>query len=337
MKSVFKSVEQMKIIYVRFRFLISLLCVIALMWETKAAADEKPPLTASDVLSRLGSFVAGVTSLDYSETKGQLSGDYSRTVWQEMGDSYHFDWNYGSKDNPAQNSEVHVSYDGEHGTNYDPGNNRLDIQKMPFERLEAGYTSRLYGPLLPFEFLQSQSFLRVKLKTLKSADVLASVVARATLDPDKNRSWFGHPCIAIKISNGYDRWDRQPVDFVAYFSPDFGLFPVAWEMYNKNGDLAKSFWIKKLKVVSLSPDSKIAFYYPEVATFRNNATVHFFRPDLSPNLPHEEIDYIWGSDQPTTFPDLKINSLSQDNFTFDPSIVSIIHDLDAKKVISVPR
>jgi hypothetical protein len=314
------------------------LSVIALISETKAVAVEQPPLTTSDILLQLGSFVAKITSLDYTETFGDFpDGDYSRTIWQEMGDEYHFDWISVSKSYPNRNSEMHVSYDGEHGYHYEPEKNRVSIQKSPFESLEEGYTSEVRGPLIAFEFLESKSLVRVKLKTLKAADVLASVVTRSVLEPDKNRSWFGHPCVAIKISDGYDRWDHQPVDFVAYFSPDFGLYPVAWEMYNKNGNLVKSFWVKKFKVVSLNPDGKLGFSYPEVATLRNNVNVHAVRPDLSPNLPHDEVDTIGGCDEGIRFSDLKINTLSKDDFTFDPSIASSIYDLDAKTLITIPK
>jgi hypothetical protein len=327
----------------RILLLLSILCINAIISKVSSQAGEKSPVTANYIILRLGRFVAGVNSLDYSETRGDPKGDHSRIHWQEMGDYSRiedFEPNLDSKGSRAGNFQVILSYDGDHGYDYTPGGDRLRIQKRPFENRMEGYSSGLYGPLMAFEFLDKRirsSGGRVTLQTLKSADALRAVAARAVLEPDKNRSWFGHPCIAVKIFGGNNRFDsQQPVDFVVYFATDSDLYPVAWEMYKK-GQLYQSFWVMKFTAIPLNNDGKLVFRYPELAKFRCNAFVHFTRPDLSSNGQHLEVPFISGADENLTLPDLKINTLSKENFTLDPSMVLYIEDLDAHKLIRVPR
>jgi len=208
---------------------------------------------------------------------------------------------------------------------------RKETQKKPFDVDQM--TSGLYGPLMPFDFLSKKGegqFGVVTLHDLKSLDFLKRAAARASLEPDRNRSWSNHPCIAVKISGGNNRWDSNAsVDFLAYFATDLDLYPVAYEVY-KNGKLAQSFTVVTFTSILLNDDAKHVFRYPELAkgisynsdNFHTSAPSGFWAYDL---------------DAKSFNPNVKINTLSGDDFKLDPGHASYIEDRDLQKLIPVPR
>lgn len=308
---------------------VLLIGILGIACLTKSKANENSALTADYLITNLERFADGVHSIDYSETRGDPKGSHSFEHWQEMGELQRierFTPNLDTHGKPSGTFHVIISYDGDYGYMYSPDSDRLVRQKEPFLDLTEGYSSGLEGgPLMPFEFLDKKgvrsSSGRVTLQTLKSPDALA---ARATLEPDKNRSWEGHPCIAVKISGGNDRWDSQaPVDFVAYFAKDLDFYPVAYEVY-KHGKLSRRYWVVKFASIPLV--SGKVFRYPELAGgfCYDSDTLHSSSGG----------GYSFESMAPS---DLKINTLSKADFTIQPPPGGYIEDRDdGDKLIKVP-
>jgi beta-lactamase regulating signal transducer with metallopeptidase domain len=309
---------------------VLLLGVLAIACLTKAKAGENPSPTATFLITNLGRFVNGVDSLDYSQTRGDPKGEHSYDHWQEFGALQRIETINPTVDKQGQAlGTFHsiVSYDGDYGYMYQPGSDRLSRQKKPFLDLTEGYSSGMEGPLLPFEFLEKRgarsSSGRVTLQTLKSPQTLATVAARAVLAPQKNRSWSGHPCVAVKIADGNDRNDSQaPVDFIAYFAADLEYYPIAYEVY-KRGKLSENYCVTEFDTVKTGSSS--VFRYPKWAKgFRYDSdTYHSSSGD----------GYSY---QLAAASDLKINTLTKADFTLAPPPGGFIEDRDVQKLIKVP-
>jgi len=281
--------------------------------------------SASRLISQLGRFVDGVDSMDYTQTEGDPKGEHSSEHWQEKGANYRLEVDMpsvGTDHKSVGRFHYVFSYDGQHGYQFDPDKKSLTVQKEPFRDLVDGEGSGLEGPLLPFEFLYQRVGLRgprVTLQTLKSPDALAVVAKRAVLAPDRNKSWLGHPCLAVKISGGNDRFDSLlPVDFVAYFASDLDFYPVAYETY-KDGKLSASYCVDEFATRDLGGGH--VFRYPSRAIgVRYNSSTY--------SMSGGQSSYVLNGPN-----DLKINALTPADFLFDRSQASQIFDNDLRKTI----
>ena len=304
---------------------------LACMAKLKASEDSTP--TAEHLITQLGRFVEGIDSMDYSETKGDPKGDHSSKHWQEMGKLQRIEFfttlSLTSDGKRGGSSHKIFSYDGDYGYMYSPGSDRLFRQRAPFLDLTEGYYSGLIGTLQPFQFLEKRgersSSGSVTLQTLKSPEALSAAAARATLDPARNRAWEGHPCLAVKISDGNDAGDSQArVDFVAYFAKDLNFYPIAYEIY-KHGKITQSYWVVKLATLPVNKDGSQMFRYPELAKG--------FRYDSDTYHSSSGGGY---SFELTANPDLKINTLAKADFTIAPPAGGYIEDRDTQKLIKTP-
>jgi hypothetical protein len=281
-----------------------------------SAPAEDVPADPKLLIARLSHFAEKITSFEFTDYIGKVPDDYSKIVWQEAGDAYHLDEVRISKTNPDANWHELFSYDGERGYNFMPSQMRLYIQHGPYDRKDAEYDPYIRGPLMPFEFLLTQARRREKINMLQSASYLSSVADRASFAPDKDKNFHGHPCIAVKITDGYNRWENSNADCIAYFAKDLGLYPVGWEMYNKDEKLHLSFWIKTMKSVPISNSGGLTFLYPSESIFRNEQL----------NLEEDHI-----------YPNVEINTLTKKDFILDPSLGTSIEDQDTKELTILPK
>jgi beta-lactamase regulating signal transducer with metallopeptidase domain len=305
--------------------------ILSVACLTKSKASENSTPTADYLIMNLGQFVDGVDSMDYSITEGDPKGDHGFQRWQEMGKLQRIEmflsssWPNGK---PFLQHQIY-SYDGDYGYMYAPaGPDRLFRHKAPFQEGTEGIYRGLIGPLFPFVFLDKKTVLPssgwVSLQTLKSPDALAADAARATLEPDKDRSWEGHPCVAVKISGGNDPWDNQArVDFIAYFAKDLDFYPVAYETY-KHGHITLRYWVTKFATLPASADGSKVFRYPELASG--------FAYDSDSRHSSSGGGYSFQLTAPTY---LKINTLSKADFTLKPPAGGYIEDWDMGKVFKV--
>jgi hypothetical protein len=180
------------------------------------------------------------------------------------------------------------SIDGERAWYVDKPQGRVFTEKPPLKRrfTDVDYNAYIRGPLMPFEFLISKSWPREKLAMFKSTGYLESVAKRTALDPAKDRQLDGHPCVAVKITDGYDRWNpghEEDVDFVAYLATDLNYYPLAWEEYDKRGKLTYIYTVKQLQSIPSDPRGAPLFYYPASWVW-HNATFGFDQQEPESNI-----------------------------------------------------
>lgn len=321
--------------YIQSIFRLFALILTLFICSPQTTLADNPPIMAdlemkSLLLQQLHHF-AGLESIEYTETIGKVEeGEFMRTAWRQMGNKYFFKYLNQSKERSLP-WELTVSYDGERAYKYVPEADMLFTQSTPF--LEANrYIQSLRGPLMAFEFAGTKD-VHIGLDSLKSTEFLSSVVPRCTFVPDKNRSWGDHNSIAVKVVDGYNRWTRESVDFIVYFAPDLGLFPIAWEMFNEQDQIVLSFWVDQMEKIKF-PGSDTVVNFPKSALFRNNRTARSLDLKITPL---SEGAPITGIDERLNYPDLRLNMLSEDDFVIDPSTVNRIFDFNAKTLITVPK
>lgn len=311
------------------------LCLLVILFTTPILWADSQHLTVdpemkSLLLRQIDRF-AGFKSIEYTETIGKVEeGEFMRTAWRQMGNKYFFKYLNQSKERSLP-WELTVSYDGERAYKFIPEADMLFTQTTPFSEANR-YIQSLRGPLMAFEFAGTKD-VHIGLEDLKSTEHLISLAPRCSFVPDKNRYWGNRDCIAVQVVNGYNRWSREPVDFIVYFAQDVGLFPIAWEMFNKQGDIVLSFWVDQFEEIKL-PDSNIVVNFPKSAIFRNNKTAKSLDLKIAPL---SEGALITGIDERLIYPDLRLNMLSEEDFVIDPSTVNRIFDFNSNVLIAVPK
>jgi hypothetical protein len=297
-----------------------------------ARGDEEPAAgNLGKVLLGQAQLFQKLTSLEYTVEDKKQNG-FERLAWKEMGNKYLFDYENSNLINKTDDRLI-SSYDGQQAARFVPEMDKLFIQKKPFTK-DMEFISSFCTPLGAFEFISTSNDI-VSLRALKSAETFPALALRAALDPQKNRTWFGHPCIAVKITDVYDRWDKQDVNCIVYFASDMGFYPIAWEMYNKAGEPMLSFFITKFATVPIDKDAKVLLPFPESAILRNEAMAKMvILPD---NVAPESI-YLTGVDEKLNFTLPKINGLTEDgDFQIDPSMAGAIEELDTGTLITIPK
>jgi beta-lactamase regulating signal transducer with metallopeptidase domain len=296
--------------------------------------QKKSPIeaeTASEVILKLGNLFDHVQSFQFTEVVGTFPDDYSKLTWQEMGTAWRIDEIRVAKippKDPRQSNNWHtlLSFDGARAYSVEKEDGRVLTEKAPLKRqfTDVDYDAYIRGPLMPFEFLLSKTWPREKLAMFRSADYLQTVAKRAALDPAKDRQLDGHPCVAVKIRDGYNRWNpghEENVDFVAYLASDLNYYPLAWEEYDKNGKLTYTYTVKQLQSIPLEPHGGPLFYSPASWVWH---------------------DATFGFDQQEPDSDIKVNTLGKADFGLYPTLqlysadgedaekIKYIEDVDAK-------
>jgi len=317
-------------------FICFIVSMIAL--SNVSFGQESTAATASSIILKQAQYFADVHSVEYTIQSGdEKKGDFfSKVLWKEMGNKYLFDYHLINRPN-RQEEKVLVSYDGEHAFDYGQADDVMFIQKAPMSQFNPMISDTVDdGPFFAFRFLAPRR-KRGGIGEMYSESTLKSVAERATLEPGKNRTWGGHPCLAVKISDAYDRTSHKAVDYVVYFATDCALFPIAWEMFSKDGHLDTTFRVKQFKTIPMAGGGEhLSFRYPEVAYVRSIPIVERFVAKGVPP-PVDDETFTEGLDGILSFPDLKINHLQQSDFTLDPSMARHINDLDSKIDIAVPK
>ena len=125
--------------------------------------------------------------------------------------------------------------------------------------------------------------------------------------------------------------DVTDVDYIAYFATDLDLYPVAWEMFNKQGEKIYTYWVKHLEPIHLAQGGGSIFRYPDVAVWHNNA-----------------FDKIGGNmEEQISFFDVEVNTLTKEDFTLtsilaiyakdgDTAKLELLEDRDTKKLTDLP-
>ena len=316
-------------------------------------ADQTLPVPGAEtIILSLSRFAEGVTSLQFGETLGTVPSNYSKLLWQEVGDAYRLDDirvdATEHKDAPkgrVSNWHHLISYDGQRTYDVHPGDQRVITQRAPLTHAVSDYNGSIRGPLIAFAFLDTVDQPREKLLTLQAPEHLAAVAKHAALLPSQDRVWNGHPCLAVKITDGYNRWptavnvsptgyansmDVTDVDYIAYFATDLDLYPVAWEMFNKQGEKIYTYRVKHLEPLRLAKEGGLTFRYPDSAVLHNNA-----------------LDKIgWNMQEEITFYDVEVNTLTRENFTLasilaiyakdgDTARLELLEDRDARRLTAL--
>jgi hypothetical protein len=300
--------------------------------------QEATAVTAASIILKQALYFADVHSVEYTIKSGEEEkGDFfSKVLWKEMGNKYFLDYHFINRPGKKE-VKLLVSYDGEHGFDYQQDGDFMSIQKKPLSQYNPIIADLIDdGPFFAFRFMVRRD-MRERVEEMSSESTLKSVAERATLEPGKNRSWGGHPCIAVRISDGYDRTRHKVVDYVVYFATDCALYPIAWEMFSKQGHLETTFRVKQLKTLpTTGGDERSSFRYPGVAYLRSSQALERRITNGFP-APIDDETFTEGLDGILSYPDLRINHLQQSDFALDPSMASNIIDLDTKKIIVVPK
>jgi hypothetical protein len=280
------------------------------------AQDDGEKILAS-IASHQAQYFASIKSVEYTIVSGSEEGMYfTRMNWKEMGGCYYLDFHQIRKN---ENFDVHrvESYDGERGYNYIPGAGVMRIQRRPFP---VGVDALNAGPFIPFQFLLLPK-RQAGIMGLKAN--LESAMTRATLQPSKNRSWYGHPSIAVKFSDAYDPRTLQTVEYTVYFATDCDLYPIAWDMYSKSGEYMEGYRVQEFKTIRVKEgNSTVLVRYPGLVSCPSQIAINILKKMGVP-----------GADQDPDgipSPDIKINHLKKADFELDLSRATIINDMDTK-------
>ena len=310
---------------------LSMICLVGSPLVTKAQVSGV--LTVDDILSKQITFFTDLNSIQFSEETGDPAGNaYQKITLKECGNMYYFD--YDNRNKPAkQNVKLSVSYDGEHGFEYIPVNDIMYIQKKPFDR-DDSYLGSVRGPLYAFEYMQTRG-TSFKLKDLKSPEFYKSAVKRASVVQAGNATWAGHPCILVKVANGFNRILNQDVDYEVFFSLDNNLYPIAWRALSKDdGQVLISYWVTHFDTIDIN-GAKSVFRYPSKSVYRYEQGLAKAGYKYPPNVSPDSVSF--SNDRADNVSAVEINHLRDEDFSMDPTMVSNIVDLDTNVGIVVPK
>jgi hypothetical protein len=309
-------------------------CILLTLFACPTNAQQPTGLTVENILLQQRQFFFKVDSLEYVEEKGSLgSGIYQQIIWKELANMYAFTYTNLDKDNNSE-KKLTVSYDGHTAFECLPIDDLMNIQKQPFTR-DNDYLGSLRGPLYAYEFMRTKG-TRIDLEVLTSAIFLRSLLQRATLCADYKRVWSGHPCITVKISGGFNGVLNREVSYIAYFATDLGLYPIAWQAFTNDGHLLASYWVKHFQTIPVPGTTTAFFRYPDIAVFRNEGILKLIGYQYPPLTPPENVS-LKNVDSTVVFSGMRLNNLTKDDFTLDPSMAGRINDLDSGTYITVPK
>jgi len=264
-----------------------------------------------------------ITSIEYTITRELAlnSPPYQATThWWEMGNQYKYDYQFK---NSKFTRDVAIAYNGNVTQIYKDKASLLDIQSG-----EHAYWDQLTNEMslfTPFEFILADNTKRTnwipRLHDFQNPDLLGRLEANG-LDIAEV-SVRNHPCIAVTLPGGTDRFLKIPVAYRVYFAKDLDFYPIGWDEQNSAHQTVTSYQITEIQFVDISGHK---FYYPSKA----------------------KIDYFaWNPSQVSTKPvnsgmlltieNVKLNKLSDSDFTINPGSVNKVWDQHKNVMIKVPR
>jgi len=289
-------------------------------FNVKADEVTSAVLSPQAISTGIAGYLSQIESLEYTISQGLPDGaSFSKLRWLEKGYKYRYDIFLKSENKRDFSSSI--TYDGESAYWFEKGGDRLVIQRLPFEHLDS-FLKGARSPLLPFEFLTGKN-QRISIESLIRNCTSEEFIERLTIQSQKTQLWHGKQCYSVKIVNSYSRFQNGVVDYIVYFCPEFGFFPVGWESFSKDGEHLLSFYVSEYQDVEMKKGVEKKIRVPLSAVLRNNEIMHDY------SLP--------AADETLTFTDVKINSVDDSEFTPDPLNVSYIEDRDANVLIEIPK
>ncbi len=229
-------------------------------------------------------------------------------------------YRYINTGNGGADMDMTVSYDGERAYKRFNAGERIAVRSVPFSNLNK-FINGSRSPLLVFDFLRSPGGSGT-IASLVSAENIADLLERTETVPDSPGKVNGFEVVTARIKNGFDRFTEESVDYVVFFCPAIGFFPVGWEKYRGDGSFKVGFYVKKFRTLTSEGDPQKSFTYPSLAAYSS--------------VPLEQMAGD-NTGEEVSFPDISIDKIDDSEFSLDVAAVDLIEDLDTNTVITIPK
>jgi hypothetical protein len=282
-------------------------------------------------LDILRSQFAGLTSIDIVGTYAVQ--DYDPSIvkpsenpienvavhFREQLDRYWFEVNEIHGTNRVLPDSMIWAFNGTNAQYFDD-NGMLSIKKGPLQN--STFAGILFHPLsgfipfYPFNKIQDKGYLP-RLSDFTDPAIWQKSVGQ--LLPAAKSFWSGTNLVSFECKADGESVGLEKTDLRVGLDPLHGYAPVIWERW-KDGKLVVSSQVVQLGEFKTPGGSK--FYFPKKTKFC------WLKPDGI--NPLSEIDFELSS--------LVIGKkYTDDDFTLDPGTANLIFDMDAKKVMQVPK
>ena len=277
--------------------------------------------TIEELVSNITAYFDQIQSIEYDYTRSKSIAKTEIAVsvhWKEKGNLFLYDWI--QHDSPELTESD--AYDGQHYQFIWPSTNNLVVGKKRSPRFGNG--RRLVQDLLftaPFQWLHppedknKADLLTVPFfRSLNVASIVRSSVEMKAVTINSRE------CVELSLPGAVDYYQRVPYTYKVYFSIKDNYFPIGWDTVDAADKIISQYRITELGKIATA--SGQFFYYPKTAT------LGWFGESGS-----NTTDVV----QTFRITNFSLNSLSDDNFTIDPSTANSIQDMDTNMVIMVPH
>lgn len=304
--------------------------------QVKAEPASVP--TRNEVASRVAAIFSGMHSFEYMFERNS-DGDpyYSRLIWKEMGPSYWY--HFITKSGRRVETDSVCGFDGNIGYRYFQGPKQVQIAKRSLREREIDRES--FYPFMVFDFLCTE-MKRVALSDIAGcAPLLEDRIVQI-----EKRNGYGRDCIVCAIVGGYDRSLGIKADYEVWFSIHQQYFPIALKWRDKEGEIGS---IEVLELTeyplrnsqhparSVLLATKLKCWQGRVGG-KISVDVSRLPSWLTPAMRNTISKMKWpGCELIITFDKMAVDTCNEGSFAFDPGTAETIHDLDANKLIRIPK
>lgn len=303
-----------------------------LLMGPAVAADAIKPENSADVSAlsvvaeQLSKYFQRYSTFEFSATQETVipsSGERFTETLSYVGAGQHYKYAY-SDGTPSFTCEM--AFNGEYGQSWDKENNMLHLKKE--ERMSDGTASNVLGVLAPFQFLTTndlegntsarRKFSFPTLTSLGDAEQWRRRVHDGVTAETISRD--GRPLLCVTMPGGVMYGRKFDTTYRVFFDPKRDYLPVEWERASTTGETREVYKVEEFGSVKTNDGGM--FTYPKTAS----------------RLKYLDDDKAHYCETIITVSDVRVGEqYDMDMFTIDPSVASVIHDIDANTYITVPK
>lgn len=295
---------------------------VSILCGAPLSAEDAPKLL-EEAVNRMSDYFKTVKSLEFQVRQETFApdGGFTETFnFVGMGPWYRYDVSNGT---PEFNDTV--AFNGDYGQCYSKVDGLLKVKKR--ERLDDADAMFVLGALDPFSWFtenQCEGFRSAHpnhsvptLSLLSDADAWKRRLTEGT--SIQTALVDGKPMLRVKMPGGVETSRTVKSTYSVSFDPGRGFFPVAFERETIDGNERETYAVDEFGSVT-TPDGK-SVIYPK------KATRYIYYSEATPYC--KKTIVVTGFRIGKTY--------DRDTFTIDPASAKIIHGLDTKTYIQVPK
>jgi len=272
-----------------------------------------------------------ISSIEYESSRAIKLGDIGgpsgeeyrdgRLYWRSSGSHYYYEVTPVQR--KSENKTLTVAFDGHYAQVFEPKERVLSLAKQDFKSLPGPLANDIFAAFsfFPSDHQDTNAFTNPFWKFVSKIERWEAVLKSAKYVGKADVQ--GAQCNVIEVPA--PNWVGTTT-FKVYLSSMPQGYPIKWELLNEKKQTLIRFTVQRFGEVRL--DGGSIFFYPQIAT-KENFGLGSKESPIS-EVPISTITF--------NIVNLKVNQkLKEGAFTVDPGAASAIFDVDAGKLITVPR